>query len=376
MPGIYQIGFKDTSGILQQMLTSWRQLELSREVNGVGGLRLTVDGSLAILDSIDVDWQVEVWRQDLPNSIALYLEYEGFIRGQERTVTGDGEYIATLFGTGYNDLLRRRGIWYAAGSAEAEKSGPGETVMKEYVDENAGPSATSPPRLSSAGTMTGLTIQADGGAGSSWVGARAYRNLLTVCQEIALATSVDFQIVGNGAAMFEFQAQASPLGDDRSTDGLDLDTGLNGAGNPPVVFSLNLGNMQEPRYSYDRRSEINTVLVLGQGIEDDRDVEERQTAAYDDSPWNRCETTRPASLESTASGLQSAGDALLEEVKAVEQFTFEPVQTPSSLYGREYFLGDLITARFAGVELTRKITGIHIQVEGGRETISIDAAAP
>lgn len=374
MPGTYQVLLKDQTGVTQVVLSSWRSLDFMHDKNGLGFWSISLDGELDIIDDVQVDWEVEIWRQDLPNSIALYLEYEGLMRYPQRTVDEEGRSIAVLSGVGYNDLLRRRGIYYPSGSSQAEKSDVGETVMKEYVDENAGPSATSPPRLEASGVTPGLSIQADGGAGASWSGARAYRNLLAVCQEIGESTGVDFKVVGTGPYTWEFQAQATPLGDDRSTAGLDPSTGLNGAGNTPVVFSLPLGNMQAPSYSIDRRAEVNAVLVLGQGLEDDREVVERSTSAVSDSPINRCEAVRPASLESVTAGLETAGDALLEELQARESFIFQPIQIPGLLYGRDYFPFDLVTASFAGIERDKELLRVRVNVSEGRENISIEVA--
>ncbi len=369
----YQIRLLDTLGVEQVRLTEWEHLEFEHRLNDVGTFALAVYGELSVLDSLGVDWQVEVWRQDLDESIALYLEYEGLVRWQEREVTRQGQSLALIAGLDYKDLLRRRMILYFAGSAETSKTGVGETVMKAYVDENAGPGAISPPRVA-AGNFSGFTVEADAAGGSAWTGARAWRNLLEVCREIALDTGIDFQVVGNGAAAFQFQAGVTPLGDDRSTVGLDPATGLNGAGNAPVIFSLVLGNMQAPRYALDRRAEITAVTALGQGQQDDRQVVDRTSGDISDSPWNRIETVRPAGLESTAAGLNAAADVVLEELAARESFTFQPSQIPSLLYGREYFFGDLVTSRFRGIERNFQITSLRIQVSGGQETITVDVA--
>ena len=45
------------------------------------------------------------------------------------------------------------------------------------------------------------------------------------------------------------------------------------------------------------------------------------------------------------------------------QFTFKPVQVPGLLYGRDYFLGDLVTAVYDGVSYARRVQSVGITVD-------------
>jgi hypothetical protein len=371
----YQVRLKNLAGVQVAILTDWYDLKFHRKVNGVDSCTLEIDGNIAVLDEFVLDGQIEVWRSDLAADpvIPIYLEYEGFHRTEVRRTALDGRATFSSIGMGYDHLLARRIILYATGSAQADKAAVGETVMKEFVDENAGPGATSPPRLLSAGVMAGLTIQADGAAGAVWTGARAYRILLDILVEVARDSDVDFGIIGTGPATFEFQAQASPWGDDRTTTGLDPATGLNGAGNPPVIFSLPQGNMEIPLYSNDRRDEVTSVIVLGQGQEADRLLVERtDAAAIAESTWNRIERPRQGNTEDAVAGLNSIGDEALESLQAKEVFRFNGLQIPATLYGRDYFLGDLVTARYNDIERNKKIVGVQISVQRGVERIILE----
>jgi len=371
----YQIRLKSVAGVQTAILTDWYRLDFHRRVNGVDSYSLQIDGDLSVVDLFVLDGQIEVWRSDLAASpaILLYLEFEGFHRTEVRRTTDEGRSLYSSIGLGYDDLLARRTILYYAGSAQTEKSAVGETAMKEFVDENAGPGATSPPRLLTSGVMTGLVIQADVAGGGVWTGARAYRNLLDVLVEVARDSDVDFSIVGTGAATFEFQAKAAPWGEDRTTTGLDPATGLNGAGNAPVVFSLSLGNMGNPLYSKDRRQEVNAAIVLGQGQQTDRTViQQIDAAAIGESTWNRVEGTNQGNSEDTVAGLQSIGDEVLAALQAKEVFVFDALQIPGLLYGRDYFLGDLVTARYKDIEQNKKIVGVLGIVENGLETIKLE----
>lgn len=373
----YKMRLKNASGALVAELDHWQSLNFTRRINGVDTHQFQFDGALAVVNNFILDAQVEVWRRDLAAnpSIDWYLEYEGFHRTGVRQTTGDGQSNFVSYGRGYDDLLARRIILYPAGSAYTNKSGVGETVMKAYVNENAGSGATFPPRSLASGVTPGLSVQTSGGAGVSWSGSRAYRNLLEVLQEIANAAVVDFKVVGIGAALFEFRAKASPWGSDRTTIGLNPTTGLNGAGNPPVVFALGFGNMGAPVYSLNRSGEVTAAIVLGQGTETARTLVQRtDPVAIVASPWNRCEASQNATSEKTAAGLNAAGDASLKKNQARESFSFAVIQTPGRLYGRDYFFGDLVTAQYNNIERHKKIIGVSISVAQGRENIRLELA--
>lgn len=370
----YQVRLLNQAGAQVALLTDWRSLEYTKRVNRVGSYSLVIDGDLDVVDEFVLDGQIEILRRDIAASPSFgwTLDFEGFQRTTERKTSQNGLSTFLSLGPDYNDLIARRAILFRASTSGAEKSGPGETVMKAYVNENAGPGAIA-PRLFNAVT-TGLSIQADGGAGIAWEGSKPFRPLLATLRQIADATSIDFQVVGNGAALFQFQAQARPLGVDRTNVGIDPATGLNASGNAPVVFSLEFGNMQSPSYSLIRNPEITAAIVLGQGVEGSREVIQRTSAALTDSPWNRIEGVRNANEESAASGLNAVGDALLTKLQAKESFDFQTMQIPGLLYGRDYFLGDTVTARYKTIERQKQIIGVTISVEGGQETITIEVS--
>ena len=370
----YQIRLKNLAGAQVGLITDWRTLTYTKRVNNVDEYTLVIDGELDVVDDFVLDGQIEILRRDIASvpPIPSTLDFEGFHRTTVRQTNVDSLSTFTSRGAGYDDLLRRRSILFRASSAQADKSGVGETVMKAYVDENAGPGATAPPRLF-AGVNTGFTIEADGGAGTAWEGERSFRPLLSVLREIAEATDVDFQVIGTGPATFQFTAQARPLGIDRSQTGIDPATGLNSAGNPPLVFALGFGNMGVPVYSLQRSAEVNAVIVLGQGNATNRVVEERiSSAAVSASTWNRVESVQNANQEALIAGLDVFGDAILAKLQAKEDFNFEVIQTEAAKYGRDYFLGDLVTARYKDIERTKQIISVTVSVDQGNETITVE----
>jgi len=362
MAARYKIHLKDQSGDLVAIFDDFTSLSISHRINSIDTCNFSIDDDDSRIPLFELDGQIEVYRSFPAFGVDWYLEFEGFHRTFNRQIFENGNRYYSSFARGYNDLLTRRIVAYYAGTDQASKSGVGETVMKEYVDENCGPGATSPPRISD-GVTAGFTIEADSALGDTWEGSKAYIDVLSACQDIANKSGIDFKVRGNGAAQFIFRTYDGQLGDDRSVVGLDRTTGLNAEGNAPIIFTVSRGNMGEPVYSLKRMAEGNLCFVLGEGVESDREIVERSdTDAIDDSPWNRREFSRDARNRSTTAGYESAGDAALEENQAEETFSFKPIQIESTLYGRDYFFGDIITGRYGDIERNKKLIGMDLNV--------------
>lgn len=371
----YQVILRDQAGVQVAIFTTWRTLSYTGRLNDVGEYRLEIDGDLPVTADFILDGQVEIRRRDIDAVPAIdwYTDFAGFHRTEGFRHDQQGASIFVSAGADYKHLLARRTILFRDTTTGAQKNGPGETVMKAYVDENAGPGAPAPPRVF-AGVFPSFSVQADGAAGDNWEGNKPYRPLLATLKEISEATDVDFDVVATAPATFQFQAQAAPLGLDRSVIGLDPVTGLNAAGNAPVIFSLDFDNMGLPAYNIHRIEEITAAIVLGQGSEGNRVVVERTSAATADSPWNRTEGVKNSNQDEDAAALNARGDAFLQELQARETFTFAALQVPGTLYGRDYFLGDRVTARYGTIERNLQIVSVNIRVEEGREDIGIEVS--
>jgi hypothetical protein len=370
----YQIDLRDQAGALVGVIAEWVSLRYTSRINAVGEFELRLDQSNPNVGAFVLDAQVEVRRQDLAASPAIpqYTDFAGFHRTPAFETDSADDDIFRSIGVSYDDLLARRVIAYPTDSVGAAKAGVGETVMKAYVDENGGVLSILANGRHVAGVFPGLTVPASAGGGGTWEGDRAGRRLIDVLREISDATDVDFQVVNTGPATWEFRAQLAPIGADRSVTGLNPATGLNGAGNAPVIFSLGAANMGAPAFTTSRVNEKTVAIVLGQGIQADRATGIVTAAAATDSPWNAIEAAFNASEEAAAAGLAALGAAKLEELQARESFDFDILQQPGTLYGRDYFLGDLVTARYLTFQRNVKIMGIAVEVIGGVEAITAE----
>lgn len=360
--------YSPTDGLLRAEIgpTEFSSFYLERTLNGIDTLTFRTDESANYIQYFVTDAIIEVWRRIWrPGTgyAAWYIESTLFHRTPQHDLTENGHRIFISYSRGLTDLLHRRNILYYANTAFTLKSGPGETVMKEFVEENAGPSASSALRRSTGtwvAPLLGLTVALDQGRGDNWVGARTWRNLFDTLVEISVATSVDFSVERTGPRAFEFRTYYPQLGQDRSSSVL-FDPGFNNMSNVVMVNS--------------RTEEVNAILILGQGEESNRVTYPQADAiAGAGSPWNVIESVRDARSQPTIAALQSEATEALNELKAQENFSFKVLQTDSRQYGQngEYWLGDVIRARYLDVDIIRKIVGSTITLNDGKEEIDLD----
>lgn len=353
----WELRLKSAAGATVAIFDRWLEFTCTRTVNAPATYALHLDGADSRVALFALDGQLEAWRSDAANGIAWYKELEAFHVNRKRWHDAGGASHFLSSGKGYQDLLERTIVYATSGSAESAKSDKAETVIKAYIDEQAGPGA-------GARARSGLAIQADGATGNTISLQRSYRNLLAVCQDIAAVGGGDFDVIGTGAAAFEFRWYLGQRGTDRTAT---------------VVFALERGNMAEPVLEEKRAQVINAALVGGQGEGASRDLDWREDAvSIALSTWNRRERFVDAREvpQGDATALENKGDAVLAESAATESLSFRVLQTPGCLYGRDYFLGDLVTARYADTSFAKKVQSVEMTVNPNGETIDVHLIDP
>lgn len=361
MPITWQIRLKAADGSLAAILDDYESFSAEKRVNAPSLYSLRMSGEDAKVALFELDGQLEFWRRWPEYAIDWTKEVEAFHRNASYIINVDGSFTFQSQGCGYIDLLDRRIVANFTGSAEARKFQLAETVAKEFVLEQVGADA-------GAGRVTvGLDIEADGAGGNTVYLARFSKNVLDILQEIARIGGGDFDIISTGEASFEFRWYDDQLGTDRSAT---------------VTFSLPLGNMARPVLYIHRSAEKNAIWVGGQGQKTDRTLVWRTDAGtIDDSTWNRHELFTDARNVPRASveGLEIKGDTLLDRYKSARVFDFDVLQTPSCLYGKHYFLGDLVTANFEAGSIafsaTKKVVAVRFTINAQRgEVLTVETS--
>jgi len=373
MAGVYQLRLKEPNGDLAAIIDDYRDMSFDKIVNELGSFVVLMNGYDAKTSLFELDGQIEVYRRDVTYGIDWYLEWEGFIRDFTFAFSEDGDYTFTANAVSYTHLLKRRIIAYQAGLSQTIKSDYGEIVMKEFVSENCGADALVANGRIRDGNFTGFSVEPAGVDGLAWQGQRSYVNVLEVVQEVAKASGVDFNVVGVGDGLFEFRTYYPYLGVDRSNTGVNITTGLNIAGNPPVIFNPNLGNCTDIVYTKSRKDEVTVAMVAGQGQGEGRVVSITLSSATSDSPLNDIEMYGDARNTEDDDDLLSQGAAMLAEKQMGETFTFTPIQTATYAYGLNYYHGDLVTGQFLSLgSVDKRIYRASIAVGADGEKIELE----
>jgi hypothetical protein len=342
---------------------SWISLSYTNIVNNVGSFEISLSGDDPRKDLFELDAVLRIYRSIPGLGVGWTRVFDGLFRSKNEVVNADGSKVFVASGLGLLDFLSRTIINYPAGTIKSYKNIAAETAIKEYVEENCGPTAITDvgyERLRS-GVLPSFSVEITSSHGDIWEGDRAFENLLDIVNEIAGLNQIDFDVeFDSDSKSFEFKTFLYQLGSDRTVIGLNSSTGLNVSGNVPVVFSVERGNVSSLEYKNDRTSEANVVAVLGSGTSSTRIVVVREEATVSDSPWNRREISR--SQTGFISEMEMAGDQILFDSRAVENIDFSPLQQESCMYVKDFFLGDKVTVRYGSMTFNKRIIQISDQV--------------
>jgi hypothetical protein len=358
----YEVRLATADGTEFARISDFLSLVYRKKVNQPGLAEISVPGDHRILDDLEHRSQIEIWRRNRSLSLDWYCDFYGFYTDQERSRPQRSLFTMRCPGLIY--LLRTRYVMWYSGTANRSTfdSVAAETIMKTLVDYNIGANATTGNGRIRNGTLTGMSVAADGGAGDAIGISCAWRNLLSALQAVAGIADADFDVIKTGANTFEFRYYADRRGEDRTS------------GSGAVAFSLEQGNMANPVYRYDRTDAVTDVVVAGQGRGPNREV-----AALSSSVTPDVELfvdARDIGIGETSLLLHRATERLRER-EGRQELDFDVLQTPGCAYGVHYcvdgVLGDLVQARYLDIEMDTKVVGVTVEIDKeGHETIDVD----
>jgi hypothetical protein len=369
----YQVHLYDTTGARVAIFDEWNSVYFFNRISDYGYHTISIDGADPRTALFTPDSIIEVLRRDREAGIAWYPEYRGLHRTGVYQISDRGSQLFSSYGRGFEDFLHRRVILWRPGDValarmvEGEYSGagvPADNVMRQWVREQLLSGASTGNGRLATGTQTGFAVGANLSAAPTWEGRRSFKNLLDVLKEVGQTASVDFDVAwgGLGTTTFTFTTYYPRIGTDR--------TGAGAAA--PVTFAVEHANMSEPYLTTSRMEEVTAVYVAGTGQSTDRTVVEGLNAAeIAASPWNRIEAVQDARNESTTAGLTGLANGHLAAHTVDQHIAFQVLQSPGTVYGRDYFRGDLVLARFLNLTQSVQITGAEITVAEGKENIRI-----
>jgi hypothetical protein len=364
MASRHEIWLDDERGNRLLLLDEAVDFSYTRSANNAGSFTLTLAGDFD-RTMIQLDGLVEFWRA--AEGGALRLMFLGMARRFTWSDDQDGQATLEVSGPGINQLLSRRIVAYAAGSAQAEKTDQADDMMKAIVAENLGSSATDTDRDWSG---IGLSVAADLAAGPSITKAFSRRNVLAVLKEIAEISSQ------NGTELY-FDLEPGFGSDGKLTVMFTTHTGQPGIdrtaeAGAPVYFGHAWGNLAEPRLVEDYSSELTVVYAGGQGVEEGRTVAEvEDTARSGASAWGRIEGWKDSRNETTADAVEDDAQALLNESKPTLSFSGKLLDSPQARYGIDWNWGDRVTCEYRGYQFDGLVRVVSVAVgSDGQEEIN------
>lgn len=333
----YLIQARDASLNLQGEVGDWQQLDLVHRFNAPSSWALTFPPSSPVAATLAAPGAgIKITRNDV-------VILSGPVTRIERVWDAGTDSLVV---SGVDDL-----IWLARRTARPEAPatttatnehdvrGPAvaETVLRQYVDVNAGPSALASRRV------TGLTLAADGARGTTVTGRARFQNLLEFLAGLALSGGdLGFTIVQSGTSL-EFRVYQPQ---DRSST---------------AVFSHDLGNLAG--YSYVREAGAgNFAIVGGQGEGTARKFYEQGNSASI-VHWGLSEFFLDR-RDIPAAAVTELSQAATEELAAraqTTQLTLRPIDTDAATYLTDYAVGDRVKVLADDSTITDVVREVRIR---------------
>jgi len=350
----YRITILTAEGIGIGVLRDWSTIEIGLTVNDVGRLRITLGSLPCAIERVVPDGLLEVWRDQPGGHTMLIGPYRWLIQRIDQQRADDGTRTIVLHAIAPLGLLATRVVRAFAGSNEASKTGRADDVIKAIAREQAGPLAAADRRI------PGLIITSDVGMGVTISKAFAWRNVLTVMQEIANASAqagsyVAFDLTTDGSGGWIFDTYDLQRGEDRRGT---------------MVFGDTLGNVGGWTLTLDYGDEVTHVTCGGQGDGDQRLIATAQDdARIAASPYRWRERFKDATMYNESAGLSNEAHQELRtgRPRLLAQATI--MQTETSRYGIAWQWGDYVTLRLRDVNLDARIDAVVIRVQHGTEDI-------
>lgn len=220
------------------------------------------------------------------------------------------------------------------------RTGAAETVIKEYVDANIGPSAPAARRIAS------LTVQASSGLGATVNGSARFESLQDLLAGFADLSGLGFTIEQVGDVL-QFQVY-EPV--DRSAY---------------VRLDLDNGRLTRSDYAYST-PKLTRAIVGGQGEGSLRDFIERTSADSLDAEtlWGRrIEQFVDYRSATDVAELEQSGDKeLVTNGKTFVSVDVLPSDDQTMLFGVDWNLGDRVTVVVGSTELVAVVEKVALLI--------------
>ncbi len=331
----YKLYVRDSGLSKVGEIDDFGKLDLISRFNQPGSFALDVPAGTDIASYLSVKGAgLILERDDLVDPIfsgPVIIKIKDWNKDQNRlTVSGPDDTIWLTRRLAYPVVT---GPPYSA-QAHDVRTGVCETIMRQYVNLNAGPGANTERQV------TGLTLAADTTLGSSITGRARFNNLLEFLQGLALAGGdLGFRIVQSGSDI-EFQVY-------QPTDKTAT-----------IIFSEELGNLRAYEYSVEA-AEANYFIAGGGGEGVARTFQEKGDS-QSIVDWGRIEQFRDRrDTTDTDELIQTIDEELLSKAEKTNLST-TPINTDAIAFLTDYGLGDKVTVMVDGEAIQDVIREVKI----------------
>lgn len=366
MPSEYTIYVYNSSNVLQAIVTDFNSFNIARITNGYDTMELTVPYNSPYRQYLGLEAYIVVYRSNTKLGINSYIEFQGVIQLTQLQYGQLKRWRIIAFG--WECLLARRIIAYNEDKPNHTgwQNVYASTIMNDMVQGNIGSESTTVDKNNRAvsGIVTNFTIDTtkDGLGNQLHVSDVSYENLLSALQDVALRGNCDFDVIWNvldGGTGWTFRV-GSPL--------------LEGVTNRSswIKFSVDNGTLADITITNDRTTYGTTAIVRSVGAQN-ATIRIVRPATAPTGLNSREFFVEASALGNATNDLNGAGDEkLLEYAKRVLSITTEVQQTPSNLYGKDYFIGDLVSVDIlTGTEILQ-VNQVRINMsDRGVETIGV-----
>jgi hypothetical protein len=353
----YTIYVYTAGGTLQAVCTDFLSVAVNKTVNGIDIAQIDVNATSTTAPYIVYGAIVEVYRQDIKAAISSTREFAGTVQGI--TTTYGQTTVVTAQAVGTNAILSDRIVAYKSGVANRSQFSAvvAETIMKTLYNFNLGASATVANGRMLSGVLTGAAAATSGGLGTATSISCSGKNLLSALQEVQLTGGGDFALVYTVPATWTFTWYTGQLGTDRSAT---------------VILSVETGTLAKLTIKTNRITDTTAAIVAGQGEGSARVITTRPASLP--TGLSLRETWIDARNQKTAAEYTQLGDiALRNATRSQVTLQTEVLQNAALRYGREYFLGDLVTVyAYAAGNITQKVQSVALTMSSaGAESVNV-----
>lgn len=221
-------------------------------------------------------------------------------------------------------------------SAYDTRIGTRSTIMREYVEANIAGGAYSTGR-----TVPGLILGTDPAIGGSVTEKARFQSLLEILQRLALPVGLGFDVVQSGTSLVFSIYQPT----DRSTT---------------AVFSTDprIGNVSDYTHE-EKRPAATYIRVAGSGTGSSRVFVEGGDPAWL-ARYGRLEAFVDRRDTAVVAELQKTLDEKILELGPQISLQFSPIDTAQLKFGEHYYLGDKVTFRDQGIELSDLVREVEL----------------